>query len=111
VLRELEARRAAGQIGSSLQAEVELALPAEDRALLAGLGDDLRFVLITSSASLVDDPAAGPDGEVRITASRHPKCERCWHLRADVGHDPDHPTLCGRCTANLYGSGEPRHAA
>jgi isoleucyl-tRNA synthetase len=111
VLRELETCRAAGTIGSSLQADVELAVSAEDHALLATLGDDLRFVLITSRAALA--PALGADqpAQVRIAASGHPKCERCWHLRADVGHDPAHPTLCGRCTSNLFGEGEARRAA
>jgi isoleucyl-tRNA synthetase len=26
----------------------------------------------------------------------------------DVGADPAHPTICGRCTANLFGAGEAR---
>ncbi|MFN7196716.1 MAG: zinc finger domain-containing protein, partial [Hylemonella sp.] len=45
---------------------------------------------------------------VQVTPSAAPKCERCWHYRDDVGHDPAHPTLCGRCTSNLFGSGESR---
>ncbi|RYY70673.1 MAG: hypothetical protein EOO24_49540, partial [Comamonadaceae bacterium] len=36
------------------------------------------------------------------------KCERCWHWRADVGADPAHPTICGRCVSNLFGAGEAR---
>ena len=110
VLKELEAQRAAGLIGSSLQAEVTLHLPPEDRDLLATLGDDLRFVLITSQATLAD---AAPDApaSVGVAASAHAKCERCWHLRADVGHDPAHPTLRGRCTSNLFGSCEARRVA
>ncbi|MGH8631418.1 MAG: zinc finger domain-containing protein, partial [Burkholderiales bacterium] len=43
-----------------------------------------------------------------VTPSPHRKCERCWHYRADVGHDPTHPELCARCTSNLFGAGEPR---
>ncbi len=110
VLKELEARRAAGEIGSSLQAEVTLTVNPEDHALLASLGDDLRFVLITSKAALA--PAApGVALGASVTPSAHPKCERCWHLRADVGHDPAHPTLCGRCTSNLFGGGEARRIA
>ena len=46
-----------------------------------------------------------------VTPSTATKCERCWHWREDVGHDAAHPTLCGRCTANLYGAGEARHVA
>jgi len=107
VLRSLEEVRAAGGIGSSLQAEVELRVSDEDHDLLATLGDDLRFVLITSKATLARAGGGRPP-EVVVTPSAHPKCERCWHWRADVGADPAHPGLCGRCTSNLHGDGEPR---
>jgi len=78
-----------------------------DHALLASLGDDLKFVLITSAVEL----AAGEQLAVRVAASAATKCERCWHWRTDVGHDATHPTLCGRCTSNLYGAGEARSVA
>jgi len=104
VLKELEVARQDGKIGSSLQAEVAIEAPEEDRAALASLGDDLRFVTITSAASV----APGNALAVRVTPSPHPKCDRCWHWRADVGADASHPTLCGRCVANLFGRGEPR---
>ena len=110
VLKELEASRTAGSIGSSLQAEVVLTLSPEDHALLSTLGDDLRFVLITSKANLKVAPGQSAM-TVEVTASPHAKCERCWHLREDIGHDATHPTLCGRCTSNLFGSGESRQAA
>ncbi len=106
-LKELEGLRADGRIGSSLQAEVAITAPGDDYAALASLGDDLRFVLITSSATL----AKGDALTIAVTPSAHAKCERCWHYRADVGADADHPTLCGRCVANLFGTGEPRTAA
>jgi isoleucyl-tRNA synthetase len=110
VLRRLEEVRSAGGIGSSLQAEVELRVTGEDHDLLATLGDDLRFVLITSQARLAK--AATPaDAGVAVTPSPHAKCERCWHWRADVGANPAHPTICGRCDANLHGGGEPRRFA
>jgi isoleucyl-tRNA synthetase len=48
---------------------------------------------------------------VQVTPSGATKCERCWHWRDDVGHDPAHPTICGRCTSNLYGAGEARAVA
>jgi isoleucyl-tRNA synthetase len=107
VQKELETLRAAGKIGSSLQAEVELSVEGERHLLLESLGDDLRLILITSRAAVVrgDVPA------VTVNPSAHSKCERCWHYRADVGHDPAHPGICGRCTANLFGSGEPRRYA
>ena len=110
VLRELEAVRTAGGIGSSLQAEVEIAAGADMYPLLAELGDDLKFVLITSQATLREAQAADAL-QIRVTPSAHRKCERCWHWRDDVGHDATHPTLCGRCTSNLFGAGEPRRFA
>ena len=107
VLKKLEEARGAGAIGSSLQAEVEIRANGDKREALARLGDDLRFVMITSRASV--SPTHGPgDESVLVTPSRHHKCERCWHYRADVGADASHPDICGRCVANLYGAGEPR---
>ena len=104
VLKELELVRQEGAIGSSLQAEVTIVAPAADYEALASLGDDLRFVTITSAASL----ESGTELAIRVTPSAHPKCERCWHWRADVGRERAHPTLCGRCVANLFGGGEAR---
>jgi isoleucyl-tRNA synthetase len=107
VNKAIEEVRAAGGVGSSLQAEVTVTAPPETHALLASLGEDLKFVLITSRATLV------PGGElaVTVTPSAATKCERCWHWRDDVGHDAAYPTICGRCTSNLYGAGETRVAA
>jgi len=110
VQKLLENHRSAGRIGSSLQAEVEIVASGEKLKLLKGLGDDLRFVLITSRAT-VARAASEADEAIHTLPSPHPKCERCWHWRADVGADPDHPEICGRCVQNLYGSGEPRRFA
>ena len=107
VQKELEAVRQSGAIGSSLQADVAITAPAADYEALAALGDDLRFVTITSAATVVPGDALA----VRVTPSAHRKCDRCWHWRADVGADAAHPTLCGRCVANLFGAGEPRRFA
>ncbi len=107
VNKEIEALRTAGAVGSSLQAHVELTLPPEDHALLASLSEDLRFVLITSKATLRE----GAEARIVVTASDGTKCERCWHWRSDVGSDAAHPALCGRCSANLFGGGEPRSFA
>jgi isoleucyl-tRNA synthetase len=110
VLRELEAVRSAGGIGSSLQAELELHLTAADFELVDTLGDDLRFVMITSQARIVRVDDAGEAGVV-VHPSRAMKCERCWHWRDDVGQDAAHPTICGRCVSNLHGAGEARTVA
>ena len=54
---------------------------------------------------------AGDVMAVKVTPSEADKCERCWHWRADVGADEAHPTICGRCTSNLFGAGEDRTVA
>lgn len=104
----IEDLRSEGKVGSSLQANLTLRANAADLALLRSLGEDLKFVFITSKVTL--DPVALADGELSVTveASQDTKCERCWHWRADVGADAAHPTICGRCVANLFGAGEPR---
>ncbi|MFN5158739.1 MAG: isoleucine--tRNA ligase, partial [Betaproteobacteria bacterium] len=107
VNREIEAVRTTGAVGSSLQANVRITAPAAEHAVLASLGDDLKFVFITSVAEL----QAGEALKVEVRPSSATKCERCWHWRDDVGHDPAHPGLCGRCTSNLHGAGEPRTVA
>jgi isoleucyl-tRNA synthetase len=104
VQKELEQLRIQGRIGSSLQAEVSVAASGEEHAALASLGDDLRFVFITSAARV----ERGDELAIAVNPSAADKCERCWHWRDDVGEDRDHPALCGRCVANLYGAGEAR---
>ena len=107
VQKELETVRVSGAIGSSLQAEVTLHADPETLALLTPLGDDLRFVLITSQARVV---AADAD-RVEVIPSAAKKCERCWHYRDDVDALAEHPGLCGRCVSNLFGEGEARSHA
>ena len=110
VTKALEAARVGNAIGSSLQAEVEIRASGARYDALAALGDDLKFVMITSAARAVRVAAPADEG-VTVTPAPHGKCERCWHYRADVGADPAHPTLCGRCVDNLFGHGETRSAA
>lgn len=110
VNKKLEEQRAAGAIGSALQAEVDVyAIKKDTFELLARLGDDLRFVFITSRANVHLREGGGLGIEVKPSA--HAKCDRCWHYRADVGSDAAHPTLCGRCVSNLHGAGEARRYA
>ena len=107
VNKAIETVRTEGGVGSSLQATVIVTAPPETHALLASLGDSLKFVLITSAATLV----AGETLAVAVTPSAATKCERCWHWRDDVGVNPEHPTICGRCDSNLHGDGEVRSIA
>ena len=115
--KQLEALREAGVIGSPLDAEVALFCADDVRRTLAKLGDELRFVLITSDA-VVHAAADRPDDAVnlgagvwvRVLASDKDKCERCWHRRTDVGANNAFPGVCVRCAANLCpdGTGESR---
>ena len=112
----LETHRNQGVIGGSLSAEITLYAAPELHAQLEQLGDELRFVLLTSKASLATDQSCGEETEcaglrVDILASRHMKCERCWHHRPDVGVVAEEPELCGRCVDNVSGDGEVRHFA
>ena len=105
--KEIENKRTEGVVGASLQAELIIHCDGAAYDALASLGDDLKFVFITSKVTL----AKGDGLTVEVKASEATKCERCWHYSDDVGHNPAHPTLCGRCDSNLHGDGEVRHFA
>ncbi|MGK7295876.1 MAG: isoleucine--tRNA ligase [Candidatus Wenzhouxiangella sp. M2_3B_020] len=111
----LEALRRDKRIGSSLAAEVTLEAEGQLRDDLAAVGDELRFLLLTSEARLGEvsdaDEAARVDGcslRVAVRPTESGKCVRCWHHRPDLGSDPDHPEICGRCVENVAGDGERR---
>ncbi|WP_426103261.1 isoleucine--tRNA ligase [Massilia sp. TSP1-1-2] len=107
VTKQLEELRVSGAIGSSLQAELTIQAASAKYQLLASLDDDLKFLFITSQAQ-VSEVAAEADEAIAVTASDAPKCERCWHYRADVGSHAEHAGLCARCVSNLFGSGQKR---
>ncbi len=119
VTRELERLREQGAIGAPLDAEVDVyCTPAQD-ARLSALGDELRFLFITSAARVhevasppQDAVAAGNAAQsgvwIRVRPSQAVKCVRCWHRRPDVGGDARHPELCTRCVSNVEGPGESR---
>jgi len=110
VTKALEEARVGNLIGSSLQAEVEIRAAGARYDALASLGDDLKFVLITSAARLIKVEQAEQES-IQVETSRYLKCERCWHYREEIGSIAEHPTLCGRCFSNLFGTGEVRSAA
>lgn len=107
VLKALEATRQSGGIGSSLAASIDIYAPESVFHVLAALGDDLKFVTMTSGLNLHLADALRVD----VSVAQGTKCERCWHVREDVGQSLDHPTLCGRCVSNVYGEGEVRQHA
>jgi len=119
--KELEKLRVAGKIGSSLDAEVDLYADEHTQVLLQAIGDELRFLLITSYAR-VHPAAEGPADAVTadvpelsfsisVTPSAHSKCIRCWHHREDVGATAEHPEICARCVENVSAAGERRRFA
>jgi isoleucyl-tRNA synthetase len=119
VNKAMEAQRAAGALRGSLDAAVTLYCSPELHEILRSLGNELRFVLITSAATLLPIGAAGvdaastdlPDLRLQISVTAEEKCERCWHRSPDVGLSTVHPTLCGRCIENVDGAGERRRFA
>jgi isoleucyl-tRNA synthetase len=118
VNKQLEVQRVAGNIKGSLSAAVVLYCDDDLLQALRLLGNELRFVLITSEATLqaLADGAHAVATEleglrVEVHAADVPKCARCWHHRADVGAQARHPDLCARCIDNIEGAGEQRSFA
>ncbi|MEZ9922526.1 isoleucine--tRNA ligase [Vibrio breoganii] len=115
----LEDARKEKLIGGSLQAEVTLFADDALASKLNKLGDELRFVLLTSRADLApvsekSDTAQQTEIEglfVQVNATELEKCDRCWHHTADVGTIEGHETICGRCVSNVEGEGEVRKFA
>ncbi|MBE9538200.1 MAG: isoleucine--tRNA ligase, partial [Proteobacteria bacterium] len=118
VNKEMETQRAAGVLRGSLDAEVTLYCDESLSQDLQALGDELRFVLITSAATIAPLADAGDAADtemeglrLRVCVSQAEKCERCWHRRPEVGDIAAHPTLCSRCVENIEGAGEQRDFA
>ncbi len=107
VSKELEVLRQEGRIGSSLAGTVTVTASGRDHDLLTSLGEDLRFVFITSAVKVVSGAAL----TIEVAPATGEKCERCWHYREDLGILGEHPALCGRCASNLFGEGEQRSHA
>jgi len=117
--KELKKSRAKGDIGSSLNAELELYCNAEFFDVLKQLSNELHFIFIVSNASVIAEHNAPEEAiqteidgiKLKVVVSEHDKCVRCWHQRPDVGKQAEHPELCGRCVENVAGDGEHRHYA
>ena len=111
--KRIEEKRATGEVGSSLQAELDIFAEGAAYDAMLALGEDLRFVFITSRATVKQRNAEihPTSFTAYVTPSTHIKCDRCWHYRADVGGHSEHPSICGRCVSNLFGTGEARQYA
>ncbi|EGT3622241.1 isoleucine--tRNA ligase [Morganella morganii] len=119
VNKVLEQARADKLIGGSLEAAVTLYADDALAAQLNSLGNELRFVLLTSQAD-VKPLSAAPESAVNselaglrigFGKAEGSKCPRCWHYTTDIGQDSEHPELCGRCVTNVAGNGEERKFA
>jgi len=103
VTQSIERQRAAGLLGSSLQAAIHLGLDGNDMANLATTAWD--EVLIVSNVELeplgeaLTAAGGGLEASVRVASAPGAKCARCWRVLREVGTGPAgrHPTLCLRC--------------
>ena len=119
VNQALEQARKAQVLGGSLEADITLYADEALKTQLDLLGDELRFVLITSGATVKASAEKTDDAEktdvsglfVSVAKTAGEKCVRCWHHREDVGSHTGHEELCGRCVTNVDGDGEVRHYA
>ena len=108
VLKKIEELRSEGKVGSSLAADCIIMASGADYQYLASLGDELKFVMMTSKASLVEGPDSDTPLMVTVVAAPRKKCIRCWHYADGTEDDPEHTGLCPRCRENLFGTGEKR---
>ncbi|TCL06468.1 isoleucine--tRNA ligase [Sodalis ligni] len=117
VNKVLEQARADKRIGGSLEASVILYADESLAPTLRALGEELYFALLTSRAEVADYGAAGDDAlqaeglkglKIALANAEGRKCPRCWHFETDIGADPEHPEICGRCVTNVAGAGEER---
>ncbi len=116
VNKVIEQARRDKHIGGSLEAEVTLFADAALTEQLTQIGEELRFVLLTSEAKVLPLADASSDAietelaslKLIVSATETQKCERCWHHREEVGTIDAHPTLCHRCVTNIEGDGEVR---
>ena len=120
VNKVIEQARSDKRIGGALEASVTLYADAELAAKLKALGNELRFVLLTSGAEVADYAQADADAQqselvkglkIGLHKAEGEKCPRCWHYTTDVGQNPEHAAVCGRCYTNVAGNGEERKFA
>jgi len=110
VAKVLEPMRASGEIGAALDAEITITTGKTRAVHWQPLAEELRFLLISGDVHIKVNEGKSESDTTTITARRSEKskCIRCWHHRADVGVEPEHPQLCGRCVSNIEGGGETR---
>jgi len=93
VLPELEKSRQAKTIGKALEAKVIVSNKEKTPGEIATkLAHDFRELINVSQVEFKSDVSA-----CIVEKAGGQKCERCWHLETDIGSNPEHPTICGRC--------------
>ncbi|WP_194761596.1 isoleucine--tRNA ligase [Pantoea ananatis] len=120
VNKVIEQARSDKRIGGALEASVTLYADADLATKLQALGNELRFVLLTSGAQVADYAEAEAEAQqselvkglkIGLHKAAGEKCPRCWHYTTDVGQNPEHAAVCGRCYTNVAGNGEERKFA
>ena len=119
VSRMIEEARNDNKVGSSLECKLDLICNDKLYQNINNISDELKFVFIVSECTLRlgnENDSYSIDKNpyklsISISKSQNNKCERCWHLNETVGTIEDHPTICRRCSDNVYGDGECRKFA
>ncbi|EHD20075.1 MULTISPECIES: isoleucine--tRNA ligase [Brenneria] len=116
VNKAIEQARNDKRIGGSLEASVTLYADSDLAGKLNRLHQELHFALLTSKARVEGYENASVDAQatelpglkIALSKAEGHKCPRCWHYESDIGSNPDHPDICGRCATNVGGKGEER---
>jgi len=74
----IEQKRASKEIGSSLEAEIEIFVNSDDYNLMEGL--DLAEYFITSSAKKIKNKNKEDKIKIIVKKSKGTKCPRCWKV-------------------------------
>jgi len=100
----LEVARASKQIGSSLQAQIEVFLTPSLTHFIKGI--DLAELSITSDVKMTESHVLPenifsldevPGVGVLVSLAEGEKCARCWKVLPEVGTIKAFPDLCHRC--------------
>jgi isoleucyl-tRNA synthetase len=101
VLQSLEEARVGKQIGSSLEARLEISAAGDSYDLLTRYRDDLRYIFIVSQVDVVRSDEGVSGVMVKVLPAQGRKCERCWNYSTRVGESTRYPDVCERCVSAL----------
>ncbi|MBI3615518.1 MAG: isoleucine--tRNA ligase [Candidatus Omnitrophica bacterium] len=104
-MKALEKAREGGQIGDSLEAELEILVQdKESLDFLTKRRSELELACIVSKLEIVPGSGPGPALQMNVRPAAGSKCQRCWMRLPSVGASSEHPALCHRCveTVNMW---------